>query len=123
MIHGSISLLGKGPLVVFEKDWGRVNGNVYRTRILPWIYDFKRWIESQPQIGLQRAILMEDGASPHTASATQDIHQWEGLSKMKWPPNSPDLNPIENVWRLLKYRVGTRSPHTSAEVRQYIEEE
>ena len=42
---------------------------------------------------------------------------------MKWPANSPDLNPIENVWRLLKYRIGKRFPRTDAEVRQFLEEE
>jgi transposase len=42
---------------------------------------------------------------------------------MKWPANSPNLNPIKNVWRLLKYRVGDRFPKTDEEVRQYIEEE
>ena len=42
---------------------------------------------------------------------------------MRWPANSPDLNPIENVWRLLKYQVGKRFPKTEVEVRQYIEEE
>ena len=24
---------------------------------------------------------------------------------MSWPPNSPDLNPIENCWKLLKDNV------------------
>ncbi|KAF2186788.1 hypothetical protein K469DRAFT_772348 [Zopfia rhizophila CBS 207.26] len=42
---------------------------------------------------------------------------------MVWPANLPDLNPIENIWRLLKHRVGKRFPKTEAEVRQYIEEE
>jgi transposase len=37
--------------------------------------------------------------------------------------NSPDLNLIKNVWRLLKYWVGKRFPKIDKEVRQYIEEE
>jgi transposase len=33
------------------------------------------------------------------------------------------LNPIKNVWRLLKYRVSKRFPHTEAELRQFMMEE
>jgi hypothetical protein len=40
-----------------------------------------------------------------------------------WLANSPDLNPIENVWQILKYRLGKRFPKTNAEVRQYLQEE
>ncbi|KAF2188539.1 hypothetical protein K469DRAFT_565254, partial [Zopfia rhizophila CBS 207.26] len=35
------------------------------------------------------------------------------------PANSPDLNPIENVWRLLKGRIQRRFPTTEEEVRRY----
>ncbi|KAF2191444.1 hypothetical protein K469DRAFT_720455, partial [Zopfia rhizophila CBS 207.26] len=40
-----------------------------------------------------------------------------------WPSRSPDLNPIENVWRLLKARIGRRFLNTDVEVRQYLLEE
>ena len=29
---------------------------------------------------------------------------------MKWPPYSPDLNPIENAWKLLKHQICKRNP-------------
>ena len=31
-IHGSISLLGRGYMVVIEKEWGKLTGQVYRKK-------------------------------------------------------------------------------------------
>ncbi|OCK92574.1 uncharacterized protein K441DRAFT_569824 [Cenococcum geophilum 1.58] len=42
---------------------------------------------------------------------------------IEWPANSPNLNPIKNVWRLLKGRIQRRFPTTKKEVRQYAKEE
>ena len=44
---------------------------------------------------------MEDGAKVHTRSARLPRLQ-HGIRGFHWPPSSPDLNPIEKVWRWMK---------------------
>jgi hypothetical protein len=61
--------------------------------------------------------------SPTYSEANKTETRVEWRMRMIWPANSPDLNPIENVWRLLKHRVSMRSPHNVTDLRQYIEEE
>lgn len=120
MISGAISGVSKGPLVIFEEG-ERITAQVYSSKVLPGFYRHIR--EMEREIGLMRGILMEDGASSHTARFTQAWHTYYGFNKMTWPANSPDLNPIENVWRLLKYRIGKRFPRTISELRAIIIEE
>ncbi|KAF8248736.1 hypothetical protein K440DRAFT_545932, partial [Wilcoxina mikolae CBS 423.85] len=53
-------------------------------------------------------VLMEDGASPHTANYTSREREKQGVSKLDWVSNSPDFNPIERIWTLLKRRIQRR---------------
>ena len=121
MIHGNISGLRKGPLLVFDKTWGTITGALYQEKVTPHIYAFLEEIEQA--VGEGRAILMEDNASVHKAGVVKRSHTEHGVYRMEWPANSPDLNPIENVWRLMKYRVGKYFPKTTEEVRQRAQEE
>lgn len=55
---------------------------------------------------------MHDNAISHNAGKTitrfHDLKMGQYL--LRWPANSPDLNPIETVWNRIKDRPYRRSP-------------
>jgi transposase len=50
-------------------------------------------------------IFMHDGASVHRAYIVQQLLEDMGVEVMVWPPYSPDLNPIKNLWALMKAKI------------------
>ena len=55
-----------------------------------------------------KSFFQQDNAPAHAARSTRNVMQGLGLRVLEWPANSPDLNPIENLWsyvmRLMSHR-------------------
>ena len=90
MFWGSISgKYGKGPGFFWEKDWGNITSASYRKYTLPVVAQYMN-----THIRLQ---FQQDNAGPHAAANTTFAFMCAGIPVIKWPPFSPDLNPIETV--------------------------
>ncbi|KAF8243093.1 hypothetical protein K440DRAFT_562754 [Wilcoxina mikolae CBS 423.85] len=72
-------------------------------------------------------VLMKDGASPHTANYTSREREKQGVPKLHWVSNSPDFNPIERIWTVLKRRIqrrrATESVTTVTDMKLVLREE
>ena len=50
-------------------------------------------------------IFMQDNAPVHTCKLVREYLTQQGISTLDWPPQSPDINPIENVWAIIKQEL------------------
>jgi len=63
-----------------------------------------------PDIITEDLIFMQDNASTHTYGPVKIWFAENGYTVMKWPPYSPDMNPIEHVWIELKKGIERMYP-------------
>ncbi|KAJ5556535.1 hypothetical protein N7494_000450 [Penicillium frequentans] len=100
--------------------WAAFSGSGRRTGLIPLFGDpdsphggVNRWVILElyqrvlPTLlnGVNGAIFQQDNASVHTAHVVRDWLADQDFEIMAWPPYSPDLNPIENLWSLLKAKI------------------
>lgn len=96
--HGS----NASKLQCFEK--GSIDAKIYQKVLSEHLFDM---IEDEDgiletQLQPSRLIFQQDNAPIHKAASTMRLFEAYNIRVMAWPPNSPDLNPIENCWTLMK---------------------
>ncbi len=67
-------------------------------------------------------IFQQDLAPAHTAKSNKSWLNDHGVGVLDWPANSPDLNPIENLWGIVKRKMRNKRPKNADELKATVKE-
>lgn len=111
MVWGCLSSNGTGSIVLLD---GKITADVYLKILEEYaIPDGRRLIGPN-------FIFQQDNAPIHTAKNVMQYLRNENINILKWPPQSPDLSPIENAWAILKIRIAEEKPQNLNELKQCV---
>ncbi len=115
MAWACMAASGTGSLVFIDDvtadKSSRMNSEVFRVILSAHIQP-----NASELIGRRFTVQMENDPK-HTAKATKEFLKGKKWTVMQWPNQSPDLNPIEHVFHLLKTKLKGKCPKNKQELK------
>ena len=72
---------------------------------------------------VESPIFMQYNAPGHKAKTVLSFLEEEGIAVMKWPLQSPDMNPIVNLWKIIGEKAQNRNPQNIDDLWGFLKEE
>jgi hypothetical protein len=119
MLWGCFSFFALGPIVALS---GSVNGEAYREILEKHAIPT---VKAQARKQRKQFYFQEDNAPVHTAKVARNFLLSQRVQLLPWPAQSPDLNPIENMWAFVETKLRSRKPQPSSikELERVVAEE
>ncbi len=97
--------------------WSTVNAAIYQE-----ILEHFMLPSADKLYGDADFIFQQDLAPAHTAKGTKSWFSDHGVTVLDWPANSPDLNPIENLWGIVKRKMRDTRPNNADDLKATVKE-
>lgn len=111
MVWGCFSYYGTGELYFIEDI---MDAPMYCNILSSALF---RSIE---KMKLKDYIFMQDNDPKHTSKLVKEFLSEKNIKTLDWPAQSPDCNPIENMWRIIKLEVSKSQPKTKRELKEAV---
>jgi len=111
MVWGCFSYYGTGELTFIDV---KMDAPYYCNLLSSKLF------QSASKMGLSNYIFVQDNDPKHTSKLAKEFFNENNIEVLPWPAQSPDCNPIENLWGIIKYKIGKKIFTSKKELKEEI---